>query len=168
MLYELETDERFEFWGGVKRMMTPSGTDHEYVLSNLNGLLYAFVRIKKAGKIFANNTALYLHGDVMRKDYRLADLTFVAKERLAIVQARGIYGPPDLVVEIVSPGKKNAERDLVEKFAIYEQFGVQEYWIVTPYLEEIKLYGLKDNRYSLLEASQVLRGIELKPEDIFE
>ncbi|WP_281890910.1 Uma2 family endonuclease [Paenibacillus sp. YYML68] len=121
MLDELETDERYELWGGVKQMMTPRGTEHAYILSNLNGLIYSFVKIRGLGKLFANNTALYLHGDVTCKDYRLADLSFVSKERLDRVQARGIYGPPDLVVEIVSPGRRNAERDLVEKFSIYER-----------------------------------------------
>ncbi|MFC4778858.1 Uma2 family endonuclease [Paenibacillus sp. GCM10023252] len=168
MLYELETDERFELWDGEKQLMTPSGTDHEYILSNLNALLHSFVKANNIGKIYANNTALYLHGDVTCRDYRLGDLSIVHRDRLDIVQARGIYGPPDLVVEIVSPGKKNAERDLVEKYAIYERYGVQEYWIVTPYLEEIKLYSLQDGKYSLIPSSQVLQGIELNHEDIFE
>lgn len=168
MLYELETDVRFEYWDGEKLMMTPSGTDHEYILSNLNGLLYSFVKSQKLGRLFANNTALYLHGDVTCKDFRLADLSFVKKDRLDIVQARGIYGPPDLVVEIVSPGKKNAEVDLVEKYALYEFHGVQEYWIITPYLEEVSMYALQDNKYQLIKTSQVLSSFELKQEDLFE
>ncbi len=40
MLYEIEEDERFECWDGEKLMMPPNGTDHEYILTNLNGLLY--------------------------------------------------------------------------------------------------------------------------------
>jgi len=38
MLYEMESDEKFEIWEGKKHLMTPGGTDHEYILSNLNWL----------------------------------------------------------------------------------------------------------------------------------
>lgn len=168
MLYELETDERYEIWNGEKIMMTPSSTDHEYIQSILTGLLIHYVRNNKLGKVFASNTAVFLHGDVTRKDFRLPDISFVATERLDIVQHKGIFGAPDLLVEIVSPGKKNAQRDLVEKFRLYEQFGVTEYWIVKPYVEEIELYHLRDGKYEKIEQSVVLPGIRLAHEDIFE
>jgi Uma2 family endonuclease len=36
--------------------------------------------------------------------------------------------PPLLVVEVVSPGDKNTERDYVTKEAEYSEFGIREYW----------------------------------------
>ena len=43
---------------------------------------------------------------------------------------KGCIGAPDIVVEILSPG--NNEKELKNKFDIYEESGVQEYWIVSP------------------------------------
>lgn len=44
------------------------------------------------------------------------------------IDVRGICGAPDLVVEVLSPG--NSRRDLKDKYEIYEEAGVIEYWIV--------------------------------------
>ncbi|MFD0675961.1 MULTISPECIES: Uma2 family endonuclease [unclassified Paenibacillus] len=168
MLYELETDERYEFWNGEKIIITPDSTDHEYVVVNVMTILNNYVRSNKLGKVFGSNTAAYLHADVTRKDFRLPDISYVSTDRLDIVQAKGIFGAPDLIVEIVSPGKKNAERDLVEKFQLYEQFGVREYWIVKPFVEKVELFYLTDNKYERVEQSHLFPSIELAHEEIFE
>jgi Uma2 family endonuclease len=168
MLYELETDERYEIWNGEKIMMTPGSTDHEYIVSNVTTLVTNYARRNKRGRVFGSNTAVYLHGDVTRKDFRLPDLSFVATERLDMVQTKGIFGAPDLVVEIVSPGKKNTERDLVEKFQLYEQFGAREYWIVKPYVEEIEIHSLQNGTYTRVGQSRLFPDIVLAHEEIFE
>jgi Uma2 family endonuclease len=56
------------------------------------------------------------------------DLTIVCDEKK--LDSRGCIGAPDLVVEILSPS--TADKDLHEKFDIYEEGGVKEYWIVEP------------------------------------
>jgi Uma2 family endonuclease len=43
---------------------------------------------------------------------------------------RGCAGAPDLVIEILSPG--NSQKEMGEKFQVYEEAGVREYWIVNP------------------------------------
>ncbi len=42
----------------------------------------------------------------------------------------GIFGAPDLIVEVLSAGNQNA--DLAKKKAVYEEFGVKEYFIIDP------------------------------------
>ncbi|MEX2621279.1 MAG: Uma2 family endonuclease [Egibacteraceae bacterium] len=56
------------------------------------------------------------------------DLTFVGPERAGELDADGFHVPPDLVVEVTSPGTRSL--DLVEKRAVYETIGVGEYWVV--------------------------------------
>ncbi|UUZ84057.1 Uma2 family endonuclease [Paenibacillus sp. P26] len=131
-MYPIETDERYEIWGGQTLMMTPSNTDHGFIKNNLSYLITAFVKKNSLGKVYDAEVPIYLHGDLTRKDFRLADLSFVALDRLDIVQYKGIYGAPDFTLEILSPGKTNVDRDRVEKYRLYEQYGVKEYWIVSP------------------------------------
>ncbi len=55
---------------------------------------------------------------------------------------KGYIGAPDLVFEVLS--KENTVRDLKEKFDIYEEFGVREYWIVDPINEHVFIYILNE------------------------
>ncbi len=48
------------------------------------------------------------------------------------------YGAPDLVVEILSPSSIRYDR--VEKFQLYEKYGVREYWIVDPNKPSIEIW----------------------------
>jgi Uma2 family endonuclease len=57
------------------------------------------------------------------------DVLFVATERLSIIRNQ-IWGAPDLVVEVISPG--TAAHDTGEKLAWYRQYGVREDWLVEP------------------------------------
>ncbi|WP_248929689.1 Uma2 family endonuclease [Paenibacillus hamazuiensis] len=168
MAYELETDEIFEVWDGEVVMMTPGSPEHESLGMNLGRIVSNFVYDRKLGKTYGSNAAVYLHADLSNKDFVMPDITFIRQKNLHIVvPTKGIYGAPDLVVEIVSPGKKNVERDLVKKYNLYEQYGVPEYWIVHPYNETIDIYSLKNGRYERVEQSVVLAGIELVHEEIF-
>lgn len=45
--------------------------------------------------------------------------------------------PPQLVVEVVSPGKENSDRDYRYKRSQYESRGISEYWIVDPIEQRI-------------------------------
>ncbi len=55
----------------------------------------------------------------------------------------GCVGAPDLIVEILSPG--NSRKEMKEKFEVYEENGVKEYWIVYPYDEYVMVYTLNEN-----------------------
>lgn len=58
---------------------------------------------------------------------------------------RGCIGSPDLVVEILSPG--NTNKEMSNKFRLYEEAGVREYWLVEPNDRIILIYYLKDGQY---------------------
>ena len=60
---------------------------------------------------------------------------------------KGIYGAPELVVEILSPS--TAKKDIGEKKDLYGKHGVKEYWTVQPELKEITVYYLKDNSLTI-------------------
>ena len=68
----------------------------------------------------------------------------------AKIESRGCLGPPDLIVEVISP--RTAARDWQDKFDLYEEAGVGEYWIVLPQEEDISVFVLEEatGRYQLV------------------
>lgn len=61
------------------------------------------------------------------------------------IDEKGCIGAPNLIVEILSKG--NSKKDLSIKFDLYEENGVQEYWIVNPDDKSVLIYNLKDGKY---------------------
>ncbi|RLJ72881.1 Uma2 family endonuclease [Pedobacter alluvionis] len=91
------------------------------------------------------------------------------------LDARGCIGAPDLVIEILSPG--NTKMELLNKYKVYEEFGVKEYWVVSQSDQSILIYTLNEmgkfqpsKIFTLSEkiTSTVLPGFELALDDVFE
>jgi Uma2 family endonuclease len=55
--------------------------------------------------------------------------------------------PPRLIVEIVSPGKTNRDRDYIHKRSQYAAIGVPEYWLIDPSTQTVAVLGLQDDDY---------------------
>ncbi|MCP9455324.1 MAG: Uma2 family endonuclease, partial [Nitrospira sp.] len=73
------------------------------------------------------------------------DLLFISTARLSIVTDINVRGTPDLIVEILSEATR--KKDEVTKRKLYERYGVQEYWLVDPELEMVKVLRLSGNQY---------------------
>lgn len=74
------------------------------------------------------------------------DLFWVAPESRCKLREDGYwYGPPELIVEIFSPG--SVKYDKIDKFNLYEKYGVQEYWMVDPVGKYIEVWELVDGKY---------------------
>ena len=66
------------------------------------------------------------------------------------LEDRGCMGAPDLVVEILS--ESTAKRDYNDKFRLYEENGVQEYWIASPMADTMEIYHRDErDRFVLLD-----------------
>lgn len=85
---------------------------------------------------------------------------------------KGCIGAPDLIVEILSPG--NSKREMKDKFELYQESGVREYWIVDPNQESVLIYILKNGEYIGLKpvvddtaASQIFPDLTVHTNDIF-
>ncbi len=75
----------------------------------------------------------------------IPDLIFISHERRDEIlnEADGkFHGAPEIVIEILSPGRVNARRDLQIKRELYEIFAVPEYWAVKPQQKEIEVFRL--------------------------
>ena len=72
-------------------------------------------------------------------------------------------GAPDLAVEILSPG--NTKREMEQKFDLYEEAGVREYWLVHPQDENVLIYVLnEDERYIGLKPFTEVAQSKIFPE----
>ena len=135
----------------------------------LSKLLSNFVDEKQIGEMFASPI------DVFFDDYNNTqpDLLFIKKERSFIVTNNDVEGAPDLIIEILSPSTQRTDKR--EKYKLYQEFGVQEYWIVDPNNKSIDVFSLENNRYENLFVatdnetiqSQVLEGFSLEVSQIF-
>ena len=94
--------------------------------------------------------------DVVLSDENVVqpDIVFVSAARVAIVTEDNIQGAPDLIIEILSESSR--KKDEVTKRKLYERFGVQEYWVVDPELEIVKIFKLAQQKYG--------RAVELSKE----
>lgn len=151
---QLELDENFFYElinGTIVKKQAPSFA-HQNASMNLSILLGNFIKEKKLGKLAASPI------DVFFDDYNNAqpDLIFIKKEREFIITKHGIEGVPDLIVEILSPSTFRSDRR--EKFNLYLQFGVSEYWIVEPVNKSIEVYVLESGKYDL-QFSAIGEGI---------
>lgn len=86
---------------------------------------------------------------------RYPDLVVLREEHIALTQRRLTITldmpSPRLVVEVISPGKRNRERDLVRKRAQYAARCIPEYWLVDPDAETVTVLGWEDGKYRLIQ-----------------
>src|SRR5260221_3048196 len=76
------------------------------------------------------------------------EITTVVQPDLCVVcdpskiDERGCLGAPDWIIEILS--RHTSAKDLREKFDVYEEAGVREYWVVHPQEQTILIYSLDE------------------------
>ena len=75
------------------------------------------------------------------QDHLIPDINIVCDPLK--VKESCIEGAPDFVAEILSPSTR--KRDMTVKKAIYEKYGVKEYWIISPKDEAIEVYRLNEH-----------------------
>jgi Uma2 family endonuclease len=70
----------------------------------------------------------------------------------------GCVGSPELLVEILSPS--TASKDLKQKYELYEEYGVKEYWVVYPSEKVIQIYTLENGSYRALKPITVHEKVQ--------
>lgn len=91
--------------------------------------------------------------------YFQPDVLWVAAGSVCEVTDGGLNGPPDLVVEVISPGTARVDRGV--KFQTYQRFGVREYWLVEPELAFLEVWVLRDGlfvQHGVYEADATLES----------
>jgi len=132
-----------ELWDG--EIVTAGGRPprHQIVVANAWSQICRVARSKLLGEVLAGPL------DVVLSPRRVVqpDVLFVSAARKSIVESTCIRGVPELLVEVISEG--TWRRDRVDKKALYEQFGVAEYWIIDPDSRLIEVFTLAKGTYQL-------------------
>jgi Uma2 family endonuclease len=110
-------------------------------------------------------------------DTVIPDVVWISKERLAngVDEAGHLTIAPELIVEVLSPGELNEQRDKEVKLKLYSLHGVQEYWIVNWQQKTLEIYRRTDAQFQLVATlldgdtltSRLLQGFSAPIAQIF-
>ena len=136
--------ERVELLKGKILEMSAPTPIHQEISGNLQGALFVFLKNSKC-KLY---TAPF---DVRFPQKGESQVYTVVQPDLCVVcdfekiDSKGCVGAPDLVVEILSPG--NSKKEMKSKFALYQEEGVREYWVVDPERELVFVYVAENKKF---------------------
>lgn len=156
-----DTSRVYELKKGILTIMSPAGSDHGDLAMGIGARMRVHAEDNNLGVVFAAETGFRLETD---PDTVLApDVGFVAKHRLPEGRLpKGFFpGPPDLAVEVVSPGDRASE--VQEKVQDWLAFGVALVWIVEPRTRTVAIYRA-DGSATVLDESATLDGEDILPD----
>ena len=132
---------RYELHEGELSVTPAPGLVHQATLRNLVVILHSHVSARGLGEVFPAPV------DCILEDVTVVqpDIVFVEAARRSIMGERGIEGPPTLVVEILSPSRR--QTDCTVKAGLYARYGVPWYWIVDPGMRTVEALALRDDVY---------------------
>lgn len=148
---------RYEIHDGELSVTPVPSPQHQRVSGNLNEILRQHVKSRRLGELF------YAPIDCILSETTVVqpDLVYLEASRLRAVSARGIEGPPTLVVEILSPATSLVDRSA--KRQLYARHGVPFYWIVDPEERSIEVYALSEREYELVARAGGAAPVRLPP-----
>ncbi|CAN5573807.1 Uma2 family endonuclease [soil metagenome] len=135
-------------------VISPSPIDiHQVILNKINNRLFNYLEKNPIGELRIAPYDVHFS----KRNIFHPDLIFIANNNLNNIQPKGLVGIPDLVIEVLSPG--TAHKDEGEKKDIYEQYGVQEYFIINPETKNVQGFILREKIFVALdEASGVIHS----------
>jgi Uma2 family endonuclease len=172
-----EFDERLELIRGkIFRMSPGPNTSHQLVSGVVYGTLYHFLKKKPCRVIAAPFDIRFPRRS--KEDWEIEtvlqpDICVICDP--AKIDERGGIGAPDIVIEILSPG--NNKKELKNKYEVYEEAGVLEYWILHPVEKTFLRYILNENRefhvsdfltLGDIVTTSVLPGFSLSLDEVFD
>jgi Uma2 family endonuclease len=132
-----EDGKLYELIEGELYVSRQPSWDHRYTCGRLFRFLDEWN--EETGLGVVNNAP----GLIFAEDDDVApDLVWISQTKLAtsLGQDRKLHSAPELVVEVLSPGLSNQQRDRQAKLKLYSRRGVQEYWIVNGREQELEVY----------------------------
>jgi Uma2 family endonuclease len=168
-LFALPDDgRRYEIIEGELYEMPAPSWAHATVISNLISAIIPLV-VKLGGRWRTAPLDVFFQG----ADPVQPDIIVLLPESQAQPTERGVEGPPDLLIEVLSPS--NRGHDLLTKRALYARAGVREYWLIDPEARTIEILSLDRDAFHLALAvsggapldSPILGQLPITANDLF-
>ncbi len=138
-----EDRKRYEILDGDLFMTPAPLTRHQLIAIRLSHILMAYFETHPLGTVLAAPCDVLLsESDVVQPD-----LLVVLENGQAHIMEKNIQGPPDMIIEILSPSTAARDRELKRKR--YEYFGVREYWLVDPENNSLEILKMNNARFVL-------------------
>ena len=162
--------DRIDIWELIKGVLYQSPAPRP-IHQVISGELYAeLISIYRRDKKYHVRYAPY---DVVLKEDTLVQPDIFIIDEIEKETNRCYNGVPVLIIEILSDS--SIKKDNEDKFEIYEECGVKEYWIVDPFNNTLKQHILENGKYKLLAelnerdslTSPTLEGIDINLKDVF-
>jgi len=133
--------------GKVFRMSPAPNNKHQDISQNLVREISTFLKKKSCQVRHAPFDVRFV------KVNNEKNITTVTQPDLCVIcdpmklDEKGCLGAPDFIIEILSPHTRS--KDVHEKFDLYEEFGVNEYWIVDPLNQIVDVFLITKGKYQL-------------------
>ncbi|HEX6718030.1 MAG TPA: Uma2 family endonuclease [Pyrinomonadaceae bacterium] len=163
---------RYEIIEGELFVSCSPGLTHQRVLGNLITLFAIFLKENPIGEALPTPGLILSEHSGVIPDV----VVFLNETGDTIIKGDRLSGPPDLIIEIISPGSANTRRDRVAKLQLYSKHRVPEYWIVDPGNLSVEQYVLHGSSLNLMHtlhgeqrlSSSALPGFSCQLSEIFE
>jgi Uma2 family endonuclease len=151
VMHELDRGEIVE--------MTPPEYAHGYICGNFYRVLDSYGRTTHRGHAGTNDSRVVISDDTVRG----ADVCYYREDRWprSRVGKEAPPGPPDLVVEVVSPSDRT--RDIMQKVVEYLRVGIPCVWVAEPTKRTLTIYRHDDPTPAVLGGDAVVEGLPELP-----
>ena len=143
--YDDGTEKLYELFNGELIEMPPESGINVQIATFL---LIQFVSLLGHKRVRGHGLELEVRGEPRN---RYPDLTIIREEHIKQLANRNTIRlsmlPPLLVVEVVSPGELQRDRDFIAKRLQYQDCGIPEYWIIDPQTQSILVLELINGIY---------------------
>lgn len=167
--------ERVELIKGFLFRMSPvPSLNHQRIVGEIHGHLWSYLRNKSCQVFVAPFDVVLPVMKSENKEHTVLQPDIVVVCDASNLTTQGCNGVPDMVVEVLSPG--NTEKEMQDKFEVYQEAGVQEYWIVDTLDSFLIIYSLNtEGKYSgsrpytkdMIAKSNAIEGFSIDMGEVF-
>ena len=167
-----EDGNRYEVIEGELFVSRAPGLPHQILSGDIFANLWNYLEKNPIGRIIATPGLVFSQYSGV-----IPDIVFFTHGRgEEIISGERLVAAPDIVIEILSPGRENVSRDRVAKRQLYAKNGVKEYWIADSENCSVEIYRPTDKGLELVVmlrlgdeiTSPLLPGFSCSLSKIFE
>ena len=145
LAYDDGTNKLYELFNGELIEVPPESGNNVQIA---NRLFLIFALLLGTDRVRGHGLELEVNGEPRN---RYPDLTILREEHIEQLAKRNTVrltmSPPLLVIEVVSPGELQRNRDYIAKRSQYQDCGIPEYWIIDPDAQAVLILELSANKY---------------------